>query len=68
MEKEKKVLEIISKSHLMKKDEIVKKTNGEYDGFIDDSLMFLKDNGYIDSLPIGGSFVITQKGIRALRN
>lgn len=67
--KERDVLRVLGQAQLIKKDEIIKALGLTQPDGVAESLIYLRDNGYIESLDAVGSpcFLITQKGLRALR-
>ncbi len=67
-EQDKKVLEIVSRQLLITKGEIMSFLNKEKMNGTDTMLQRLRDAGYIDKVEsLGTCFVITQKGIRAMK-
>jgi hypothetical protein len=67
-EQERRVLEVVSKQLLITKGEIMSLLNKEKVNGTDVTLQRLRDSGFIDKVEsLGTCFVITQKGIRAMK-
>ncbi len=67
-DQEKRILEVISKQLLITKGEIMSFLNKEKVNGTDVLLQRLRDSGYIDKVEsLGTCFVVTQKGIRAMK-
>ena len=66
---ETEILKIISKRQLITKSELSIQLKKDNHNGIDNSVQRLKDMGYIDSVEsLGSCLVITQAGIRTLRD
>jgi hypothetical protein len=67
-EQERRVLEVVSKQLLITEGEIMSLLNKEKVNGTDVTLQRLRDSGFIDKVEsLGTCFVITQKGIRAMK-
>lgn len=65
---EKRVLELLSRQLLITKGELIVQLNSEKHNGSDISIHRLREMGYIDKIEsLGTCIVITQKGMRALR-